>query len=101
MHDEKEQIHGRWIHEFYVFQKDISDKSGYTEYEQRACRILKEKPLITREFVQAIDGDLYQLGMERLLSEGVIIKSGLTPTDIMILKGDFAGYDGLIPAALL
>lgn len=93
--------HTRWIHEFYVFQKDISDKSGYTEYEQRACQVLKEKPLITREFVQAIDGDLYQLGMERLLSEGVIIKSGLTPTDIMILKGDFAGYDGAAAKEML
>ena len=45
----KHRLHSRWIHEFYVLQKDISDKTGYTEDEQRLCAFLKEKPLITRK----------------------------------------------------
>ena len=90
----EKQRHTRWIHEFFVLQKDISEKQGYTEYEYKICEALKDGPLITKKFLQRIDGDLYHLGAERLEREGIIIRSGLTPTDIMILKGDFDLYDG-------
>ncbi|MCQ2512343.1 MAG: hypothetical protein MJ092_03035 [Lachnospiraceae bacterium] len=86
--------HTRWIHEFYVLQKDISGRKGYTEQEQKICEILKEKPLITQDLLEAGGWDLYHLNTERLEQEGIIIKSGLTPTDMMILKGDFDKYDG-------
>lgn len=93
--------HTRWIHEFFVLQKDISGKTGYTEYEQKICEILKEGPLITKDLVKAADSDIYHLGTERLEQEGVIIRSGLTPTDIMILKGDFDQYDGMAAEELV
>lgn len=86
--------HTRWIHEFYVLQKDISGRKGYTEQEQKICELLKEKPLITQDLLEAGGWDLYHLNTERLEQEGIIIKSGLTPTDMMILKGDFDKYDG-------
>ncbi len=85
--------HTRWIHEFFVLQKDIEGKAGYTEFEYKVCKALKDGPLITRDFVQKVEGDLYHLGTDRLEQEGVIIRSGLTPTDIMVLKGDFDLYD--------
>lgn len=85
--------HTRWIHEFFVLQKDISGKPGYSEYEHRICEALKDGPLIAKDFVEKTEGDLYHLNTERLEQEGVIIRSGLTPTDIMVLKGDFELYD--------
>ena len=84
--------HTRWIHEFFLLQKDITGKPGYTEYEQKVCEILKKGPLIMREFLKKTGGDLYHMGTDRLEQEGVIMRSGLTPTDIMIIKGDFTGY---------
>lgn len=98
---EKKQKHTRWPHEFYVLQKDISEKTGYTEHEHRICEALRTKPLITQELVKRIGGDLYHLGAERLEQEGVIIRSGLTPTDIMVIKGDFKGYDDTAARAML
>ncbi len=83
-----------WLHEFYVLLRDISDKTGYTEYEQRICRELKEKPLITTELAERMNLYPKLMNTERLENDGVIIKSGLTPTDMMILKGDFTLYDG-------
>ena len=91
---QENHTHTRWIHEFFVLQKDIEGKAGYNEYEHRVCEILREKgPLIMRDFLKETGGDLYHMGTDRLEQEGVIIRSGLTPTDIMILKGDFQGYD--------
>lgn len=89
---EEKHTHTRWIHEFFVLQKDITDKPGYNEYEKKVCQILKKGPLIMRDFLEKTGGDLYHMGTDRLEQEGVIMRSGLTPTDIMILKGDFTGY---------
>lgn len=89
----QERFHGCWIHEFYVLLKDISGKGGYTEEEQKLCGALKDGPLITMELADLMDKDPHFLRTERLEEEGVIIKSGLTPTDMMVLKGDFTIYD--------
>ena len=93
--------HTRWIHEFFVLQKEIAGKKGYTDTEYQMCDALREKPLITKEFIRQINGDLYHLGTERLEREGVIIRSGLTPTDVMILRGDFRLFDGEAAAELV
>ena len=38
------------------------------------------------------DKDPHFLRLERLEQDGVLMKSGLTPTDIMVIKGDFDRY---------
>ncbi|MBR3396723.1 MAG: hypothetical protein IKG70_02585 [Lachnospiraceae bacterium] len=81
------------VYEFIVLQKDISNKKGYTEYEQKVCEILKEKPLLLQTFAEEAGCDIYHLGIERLEQEDIIIRSGLTATDIMVLRGDLTLYD--------
>lgn len=90
--DEK-RFHACWIHEFYVLQKDISDKNGYTKEEKAVCEALKNGPLITMELADMFDKDPHFLRLERLEQDGVLMKSGLTPTDMMVIKGDFDRYD--------
>lgn len=87
------RYHSRWLHEFFVLLKDISGKTGYTPEEQKVCELLKEKPLITMDLADRMGLDPHYLKLERLEQDGIIIKSGLTPTDMMILKGDFQKYD--------
>ena len=89
----KKRFHSCWIHEFYVLQKDIRDKKGYSDEEQAVCEALKDGPLITMELANRFGKDPHFLRLERLEQDGVIIKSGLTPTDMMVLKGDFDKYD--------
>ena len=67
--------------------KDISGKGGYTGEEQKLCGALKDGPLITMELADLMDKDPHFLRTERLEEEGVIIKSGLTPTDMMAERG--------------
>lgn len=97
----KHRLHSRWIHEFYVLQKDISDKTGYTEDEQRLCAFLKEKPLITLDLAEKMGMDPHFLPDSRLERDGILMKSGLTPTDMMVLKGDFPQYDSAAASAAL
>ena len=85
--------HTQPIHEFFCLLKDITSASNYSEEEKRFCAALKNGPLDIREAAAQSGTDIYHLKTSRLETEGVIIRSGLTPTDIMHIRGDFSGYD--------
>ena len=90
---QSERPQARLSHEFYVLQKDIAGKPGFTPEEQAVCAALRDGPLITSRLARTLDLDVYKLNTRRLEQEGVVIKSGLTPTDMMVLKGDLTLYD--------
>jgi len=81
------------LHEFFCLIKDISNNPNYTEIERKFCQALKNGPLIFSDAAAAIGTDAYNLNMRRLEKEGVVARCGLTPTDIMHIKGDFTRYD--------
>jgi len=82
------------IYEYYTLLHDIDDKDGFNEDEKRLCRALKERPLMMREAMEAAGTDIYHTArFNRIESEGIILRSGLTPTDFMHIKGDFDVYD--------
>ncbi len=85
--------HTKPIHEFYMLIRDISDRSGYSQREKAFCSALKDRPLMLRQAAEAAGADVYRMNVERLEAEGVVIRCGLTPTDIMHIKGDFSAYD--------
>ena len=89
---EKQRMHTRMLHEFYVLQKDIAGKHGYTDEEYKICQALKEGPLMAEGLAERIGSEIYFLDTRRLEEEEVLMKSGLTPTDMMVLKGDFSIY---------
>ena len=93
---EGKDIHTRPIHEFYTLVRDISGQSGYTQQERDFCAALRDGPLDIRAAAAAVGTDIYWLNVNRLETEGVVLRSGLTPTDFMHLTGDFNAYD---PAA--
>lgn len=84
--------HTKPIYEYYCLVRDISENGSYTENERAFCRALKDKPLILKQAAEAAGTDIYRLDMERLEDEGVVLRAGLTPTDIMHIKGDFSSY---------
>jgi N-methylhydantoinase A/oxoprolinase/acetone carboxylase beta subunit len=85
--------HSKPIHEFYTLVKDITGKQGWTEEEKSFCRALKDGPLILRKAAEALGTDIYRMNVKRLETEGIVLRAGLTPTDIMHIKGDFNVYD--------
>ena len=89
---EQHRKHTRMLSEFYVLQKDVSRSDGYTKEERKICRILKKGPLMAEELAERLGTDIYGLRTDRLEDEGALMRSGLTPTDMMVVKGDFTIY---------
>ena len=85
--------HTRMISEFFVLQREIREDEEFAENEKRICEALKDGPLPVLELAEEVGASIYTLRTERLEEEGVLMKSGLTPTDIMAVKGDFPIYD--------
>lgn len=87
-----ERIHTRWIHEYFVLQKDIGSKKDYDAEERKLCEALKERPLSLEQAAALLKTQTYHLNTKRLEKEGVVLRSGLTPTDIMHVRGDYTSY---------
>ena len=86
--------HTRFLYEHYMLIRDIEDSPRYTDPEKAFCRALRNGPLPIAEAAAAAGRDIYTLRADRLLKDGVVQLCGLTPTDIMHLKGDFSVYNG-------
>jgi len=86
--------HSFFLHEFYLLVKDIADNPRYTQDEQALCSALANGPLSVKDAAAVLPGqDIYNFNMSRLLKDGVVQMVGLTPTDIMHLRGDFCRYN--------
>ena len=83
--------HTRFLHEHYLLLHS-PDEGDWSERERTLCRALADGPLSLRQLADAVGADVYTLGADRLVRAGVIQVCGLTPTDIMHLKGDFTTY---------
>jgi N-methylhydantoinase A/oxoprolinase/acetone carboxylase beta subunit len=81
------------LHEFFCLVRDIGDNPGYTPREIAFCKALRGGPLILTEAAEAAGTDAYNMEMLRLEEEGVVLRCGLTPTDVMHIKGDFTRFD--------
>ncbi len=95
--NEQVSAHTKFLHEHFILIKDITADeriaARYTEDERALCAALKDGPLILRDAAAAVKGrDIYNLNVTRLIKEGIIQVCGLTPTDIMHIKGDFSRY---------
>ncbi len=81
--------HTRQLHEFLYLMRMPEDVSRYTDAERRLIDALAEGP-------QMIGGgklEAYGKASERLEREGIVMRCGLTPTDIMHIRGDYAAFD--------
>lgn len=85
--------HTRFLYEHYLRIRDIEDSPRYDDTEKAFCRALGNGPLPIAEAAAAVGKDIYTLNVERLLRDGVVQLCGLTPTDIMHIKGDFRAYN--------
>ncbi len=85
--------HTQPLHGFYVLVKDIGENAGYTDDERAFCAALRSGPLSLQQAAAAVGSDVYNLRVDRLEREGVVLRAGLTPTDVMHLKGDFHRFD--------
>lgn len=91
--DESEIKYTRWLHEYFILQKQVTGREGYNKKELAICKALEKGPISTKALAQAIDVPVYDLDTSVLEKDGVVMRCGLTPTDIMHIKGDYVAYD--------
>ncbi len=84
--------HTRFLYEHVMLTRDIDADARYTDEEKAFCRAIAQQPLLITDAAEAVGKDIYTLHIERLIKDGVVQVCGLTPTDIMHLKGDFDQY---------
>ncbi len=85
--------HTRMISEFFVLQREPGEDEDFSEKELRIIDALRSGPLPVLELAEKVDTSIYTLQTDRMEEEGILMRSGLTPTDIMVVKGDFPIYD--------
>lgn len=86
--------HTRPLHEFLYLVRQPEHPEHYTDSERQIIDALSGGP-------QMIGGDalnMYRLDTERLEQEGVVMRCGLTPTDIMHIRGDYDRFDAAASA---
>lgn len=90
---ENKKIHTRPLCQFFYLIKDTYDESGFSYEEKKIAGALKKGPLSIMALCDEVGTSIYELKTERLEKLGVILRSALTPTDIMHLTGEFTGWN--------
>lgn len=78
--------------DIYLGIKNISDNNAYTENEKRYAAALFKCPQSLETLSSNMGDVVLKSHLERLIREGIIIRCGITPTDVMHIKGDFIKY---------
>lgn len=81
------------LHEFLTLARKDYRMVSMSETERHLCDRLAEGPLSFMEAADYMGVDKYSLDTSLLEKSGVILRSGLTPTDIMHIRRDFTKYD--------
>lgn len=79
--------------DIYLAVKDICYHNTYTDYEKTIGAALYQNPMSLEKLSETIGEFVIPAHVERLIREGIIIRCGVTPTDVMHMKGDFNQYD--------
>lgn len=81
------------LHEFFVLQKRQPNRERYEPQELAVCDALEDGPLSLAQLAERTGCMMDVLPVKRLEKEGVILRAGITPTDVMHLRGRFTAFD--------
>lgn len=81
------------LHELLYLVRQPGDPKRYSVEEIALVEALRKGPVMLGLLKDTVGIDLYRLNSERLETEGVVMRCGLTPTDFMHIKGDYNEYD--------
>ncbi|MCF0121042.1 MAG: hypothetical protein HUJ65_05335, partial [Oscillospiraceae bacterium] len=81
------------LHEILYLLHEPARPELYSQDEQTLIEALRSGPVMLEDLKEKLGLDLYHFTSERLESEGIVMRCGLTPTDFMHIKGDYNEYD--------
>lgn len=80
-------------HEFFVLMNKPKDIDSYFPKERALIKALEAGPLSFEAAAGVAGASPFVFKMQRLENEGIIMRAGITPTDIMHLKGDYTAFN--------
>ncbi|MCD8356925.1 MAG: hydantoinase/oxoprolinase family protein [Clostridia bacterium] len=80
------------LHEFLTLNRTDWKSLSLSPEEIRLCTLLEASPLCIQQVADALEIDKYNLHTASLERSGVILRGGLTPTDIMHIRGDYTRF---------
>ena len=90
---EKKHVNRYPLHEVFYLLREPKSLDNFDENERRLITALKDGPCMIEDLKERCGIDMYHFDSERLESEEIIMRCGLTPTDFMHIKGDYNLYD--------
>ncbi len=81
------------LHEFLTLERKGWRALGLPPEDCALCEALEAAPLSVQQAADALGVDKYQLRTAHLEKQGVLIRAGLTPTDLMHVRGDYTAYN--------
>lgn len=93
---EQEITSTRSIYEYYILQQEVEGLPGFSDEERLICQALKNGPLNMLTLCERIRIPVYNLDTTHLESENILMRAGLTPTDIMHIQGDYMAYNAQV-----
>lgn len=88
----RRQCYSYPAHEFFVLVNKPEDMSAYFSKERALIEALEDGPLSFESAAAAAGASPFVFKMQRLENEGIIMRAGITPTDIMHLRGDYTDF---------
>lgn len=79
--------------QFLMLASTPENMEKFAPSELKLIEALKNGPLIIDDAAEAVGVSPYILKTKRLEDEGIIIRCGVTPTDVMHILGDYTDYD--------
>ncbi|MDO5116993.1 MAG: hydantoinase/oxoprolinase family protein [Eggerthellaceae bacterium] len=89
---------GMWVrrelYEVLYLARDPQCLDNYSKNEKRLIEVLRDGPMVIgdQKYFEPYDLGVGRIA-ERLETEGIVMRCGLTPTDIMHIRGDFDAFD--------
>ena len=87
-------LHTLPLHEFLTLNRASWQELPLEAWERTLCEALEKGPLSVQQAADLLGVDKYNLNAAKLERTGVVLRAGLTPTDIMHVRGDYTQYDG-------
>ena len=79
--------------DFFVLAQEPEHLERFSARERKIIDLVRQEPRAFEELSILMGASPYFFKPGRLEEEGVLIRSGVTPTDVMHVRGEFNGYD--------
>ncbi len=85
-------VHTLPLHEFLTLGRKNWRSLGLSAEDEALCQAVEDAPRSIQQTADVLGIDKYQLRTDHLERQGILLRAGLTPTDLMHVRRDYTAY---------